>query len=197
MSDIERSLVIKTISSLLKSMSKMFPMKSEMYRGDSFQCLLNRPSDALRAALIIKTRIRSIDRSEDSQRSETLDARIAIGIGEVEKTQTKISTSNGIAFILSGHLLDEMKDNKQTFGISTTDKFQDELETESILLDNILSKTTPLQCEVLNLKLSGYSEIEIARKFKIGQSAVNQRSTLGSWNAINSMLDRFDMIYHK
>ena len=73
----------------------------------------------------------------------------------------------------------------------------DELETESILLDALISRTTALQCEVINLKLLGYTEMEIARQLKIMQSAVNQRSISGNWNAIEAMVKRFEIIYNK
>jgi hypothetical protein len=52
-----------------------------------------------------------------------------------------------------------------------------------------------LQCEVINLKLLEYTEIEIARKLKINQSAVNQRSIAGNWGAIHSAVKRFAKIY--
>jgi hypothetical protein len=212
MSQKDRDMLIKIISRLLKDLSNEFSMRSEMYRGDSFQCLLSKPGDALRVALLIKTGIRSLNPSEayelqkkskpDQKKSMlytnwVFDARMAIGIGEVEKPKTKISTSTGSAFIISGHGLDDLKNSKQALAIETFDKFREELQTESILLDTILSKTTALQCEVIHNKLQYSSEIEIARKLKIGQSAVNQRSNAGSWNAINAMVQRFETIYEK
>ena len=125
------------------------------------------------------------------------DARIAIGIGEVDLLASRLAASGGKAFQLSGQLLDKMKNKKQSLAIDTDGKFNEELETEFILLDAILSKTTALQCEVINLKLLGYKEIEIADELKIMQSAVNQRSISGNWNAIDSMIKRFEKIYLK
>jgi hypothetical protein len=41
----------------------------------------------------------------------------------------------------------------------------------------------------------GYNENEIAQILKINQSAVNQRSISGNWNAIEILLKRFENLY--
>jgi hypothetical protein len=205
-----REWLFQCIAQALKKWNKDYEMKSEMYRGDSFQCLLNNPVNALRVALLIKTYIRSlhpcepdnIEKTNSSlQQKETLhthwifDARIAIGIAEVEQQGKSLAASGGPAFILSGRLVDELKHTKQAFGMATDDPYRDELETESILLDTIISKTTALQCEVINRKLLNYTEMKIAKELHVQQSAVNQRSSSGSWNAIHAMVKRFETIY--
>ncbi len=206
----QRTWLFKEIAKALKVWNKDFKMRSEIFRGDSFQCLISDPKDALKVALIIKTFIRSLNPShsyEVSKKSNPaikrnviypswiFDARIAIGIGEVDSFSGRLAVSSGEAFSLSGHLLDKIKNKKQSIAIASNDDYNNELETESILLDAIISKTSALQCEVINSKLLGYTEIEIAKEFKIMQSAVNQRSNSGNWNAINAMVERFENIY--
>lgn len=204
-----RSMLVKKIQQALKTWEADFKFKSEFFQGDSFQCLLQHPHLSLRVALLMKTYIRSLNpttafspnkmpekRSGILLPANIIDARIAVGIGEAE-AGTKLATSNGMAFALSGHLLDDLKNSKQTFAIATDDGYNDELETESVLLDALISKTTALQCEVINLKLLSYNETEIAKQLKIIQSAVNQRSRSGNWNAIDAMVDRFEEIYSK
>ena len=204
-----RDWLFKQIASALKQWDKDFGMRSETFRGDSFQSLVKKPSDALKLALLQKTYIRSLNPSDiyeigkknTANRKGILlptwifDARIAIGIGNIDLLANRLAGSGGEAFQLSGHLLDKIKNKKQSLAISTNDQFKEELETEFILLDALISKTTALQCEVINLKLLGYTEIEIAKKLDIMQSAVNQRSNSGNWNAIESMIKRFEIIY--
>ena len=207
-----RSWLFRQLSETLKQWNKDFGMRSEIFRGDSFQCLLKNPADALKVALLQKTFIRSFnpnDLYEVRKKNNPaikkgvifptwiFDARIAIGIGEVDLLRNRLASSSGKAFSLSGQLLDKMKNKKQALAIATNDSFNDELETESILLDALISRTTALQCEVINLKLLGYTEMEIARQLKIMQSAVNQRSISGNWNAIEAMVKRFEIIYNK
>lgn len=204
-----RDWLFKQIASALKQWDKDFGMRSETFRGDSFQSLVKKPSDALKLALLQKTYIRSLNPSDiyeigkknTANRKGILlptwifDARIAIGIGNIDLLANRLAGSGGEAFQLSGHLLDKIKNKKQSLAISTNDQFKEELETEFILLDALISKTTALQCEVINRKLLGYTEIEIAKKLDIMQSAVNQRSNSGNWNAIESMIKRFEIIY--
>jgi hypothetical protein len=204
-----RQVLMVNIEKALKAWDKSFKMKSEMFRGDSFQCLMG-PVNALRAALVIKTHIRSLNPSElykaqklksPKQKSVVFsanyifDARIAIGIGDTEPVTQKLASSHGEAFTLSGRLLDDIKNTRQTLAIATDDPFDDELATEAILLDALIGKTSALQCRVLNLKLLDYTEIQIARKLGIYQSAVNQRSSAASWHAIEKMISRFEEIY--
>jgi hypothetical protein len=205
-----RDWLFKEIADALKQWNKDFGMRSETFRGDSFQCLVKRPADVLKLALLQKTFIRSLNPSNvyDVRKKDNpavrrgvifptwiFDARIAIGIGEIELLSNRLASSGGKAFQLSGQLLDKMKNRKQSLAIATEDKFNEELETEFILLDAIISKTTALQCEVINRKLLGYTEHQIAEQLEVGQSAINQRSNSGNWNAIESMLKRFEKIY--
>lgn len=212
MDEASRAWLSKSIAHFLKELQKVYKVRSEMFRGDSFQCLVPDVEDALTIALLIKTKIRSLNPSEihnvkaksTSGKPKTVyfapsvfDARLAIGIGEVPKTIKDLATTSSEAFFLSGHILDEMKSRKQALDIVTNDPYSDELETEMMLLDTIIAKSTAMQCEVIHWKLWGLPEKDIANKLGIGQSAVNQRSHAGSWNAIRGMIDRFETIYEK
>ncbi|MCU0423116.1 MAG: hypothetical protein MUC81_09920 [Bacteroidia bacterium] len=207
----QRISLIKYLENALYNWSKDYNFQYEIYRGDSFQCLLNHPLYALRVALQVKTYIRGLNPnsvyklSAEKQPSKVqtmiypiwmFDIRLAIGIGEVEGKTRSLRIANGNAFLLSGRSLDSLKRIKQTLGIASNDVFQVELDTEFYLLDHIISKTTALQSEVICLKLLGYPEIEIAKMLGIAQSAVNQRSNKGGWNAIAKMVRRYESIYH-
>lgn len=201
--------LVKAIENYMKYLKKNFDIRYEIYRGDSFQCLVKKTEDALRVALLIKTKIRSLNPSElyNIKKQGTkiekktvlthwiFDARIAIGIGEIGNENIKLAHSEGIAYFNSGHLLDEIKNTKQHLAITSDDDFNPEWETESLLLDAIIRKTTALQCQVINFKLEDYTETEIANRLNIGQSAVNQRSTGGDWAAIDAMVYRFENAY--
>lgn len=201
----ERTWLLTEISNFLKILDKENNTKSETFRGDSFQVLVHMPEQALKMALLIKTFIRSLEKhifktikkTQAINSTDLYDARVAIGVGEIDKLAKKLAVSSGIAFTLSGHTLDKLKGKKQAIAISTDDHFNGELETASILLDAIISKTTAAQCLVIHKKLLGITEIEIAKDLGIKQSAVNQRSIAGNWNAIDAMVKRFEKIYGK
>lgn len=206
----DRAMLYKNIKESLKVIDKDYAIHSEIYRGDSFQSVVDNVADALRIALIIKTFIRSLNPSEpidiekkgkpDSRYTIAspvwmFDVRMAIGIGKVKLRVDKITASDGEAFQLSGRALDELKNTRYRFAIDSNDANKNALIVQSKMLDTIISKTTALQCEVINLKLLGYTEVEISKMLAIKQSAVNQRSVSGNWNVINEMVLYFENLY--
>ena len=70
----------------------------EIFRGDSFQIEVL-PEDALRAALRIKSLIKTVSPDSDRKLKSPIDVRMAIGIGERGQGSGQISEDNGFAFI--------------------------------------------------------------------------------------------------
>lgn len=200
MSTEKREWLLWHLQNALTQWDSDYNSRSEIFRGDSFQCYIPNTSQAISYMVLIKSYIRSLSYSRANNRKRNtpesdFDVRVALGIGTMSKLSKRLTLSAGNAFELSGLLLDSLKNKKQSFAIITDDSYQGELQTESLLLDHILSHTTTLQCEVVVLKLLGYTEIEISERLNIGQSAVNQRSNSAGWPAIDVMLKRFESIY--
>ncbi len=89
------------------------PKDWEIFRGDSFQLSIA-PENALLATLHIKSTIKQI---------KELDVRMAIGIGAKKYNSSKITESNGSAFVRSGECFESLK--KQTLAIKSDDEFVD------------------------------------------------------------------------
>lgn len=155
MNAIERIELLNQLEALFQNMKHEFNLKSEIYRGDNFQCLLNKPTAALKVALRIKTFIRSwtfkgvsnmaedfmvnyytVDHKVAAQNPEVsssiIDARIAIGIGPIDYFNANLAKSNGEAFHLSGQLLDAIKNKNQSLAIATKDAFAEELKASFV-----------------------------------------------------------------
>jgi hypothetical protein len=202
LSDEENNTLIQGLKYIIDELEQNKTIRGEIFRGDSLQCLVHKPSQTLKIALLIKTYVKGIDSINKKQKNELdklinkpiFDIRLAIGIGEINSEKEKLSISQGEAFNLSGRLLDDMK-NKQTIAIKTNDKYKEELDTSFKLLDFILSNATQNQCEVIYYKLKGLTEVEISEKIGINQSAINQRSNSSGWSSINSLIQRFESIY--
>ncbi len=78
--------------------------KLEAFRGDSWQVCLTDVSLALRAAIFMRAGLKA------HPSRENVDTRVGIGVGTVEVlTKSKISESNGEAFIRSGRGLDALR----------------------------------------------------------------------------------------
>jgi len=184
------------LEAYLKHLADQFRFRLEWYRGDSFQIRMDNAGAGLRLGLLIRTKIRSLYYTgKEDNNKELFDVRMALGIGEIDFDRPQVASSDGAAFRLSGRGLDQLKPGKQLFTIATEDQFRNELRIESLLLDTLINGTTMLQCEVINLKLHGFTEVEIADALKIGQPAVNQRSVAGNWQAINEMTIYFEQLY--
>lgn len=210
LSEKDRSWLLRELKRELKQIDIDFETKSEIYRGDSIQILVHDVKHALRVALRLKTCIKGLNPSEKAElyKAETLiskrlipvwilDIRVAIGIGDVGFVGKNIITSDGEAFQISGLLLDRIKNSNQTMAIESADENNAALKVESMMLDAILSRSTALQAQVLYFKLRHFTEVVIAKTLKINQSAVNQRSTKGSWNVISEYLNYFEAMYDR
>lgn len=159
------------------------PKDWEIYRGDSFQ-LLNHPEDALETAIFIKATIKKI---------ETLDVRIAIGIGEISYRASKITESNGSAFINSGSCFDELK--KQTLAIkSPWSEFDYQFNNILALASLVMDKWTTATAEIVieKLKKPDITQTELATKLKKrSQGTISEGLKRGGFDEIKNTIELY------
>ena len=153
------------------------PTDWEVYRGDEFQ--LKCSIDAVFwKALSIKLFFFYF---------LNLDVRIAIGIGEEQYSSERITESNGTAYVNSGRLLNEIKNEGKTFAIKTPN--------EGINADfNILFKWSSLDfdswtvavSEIVHLLMmdKNLTQDDLAKKLNISQSSVSQRIKRANFDLI-------------
>lgn len=154
------------------------PENWEIYRGDSFQLSLV-PEKALLAAHHIKSTIKQ---------TKTLDVRIAIGLGEEKYKSSKITESNGSAYINSGECFEELK--KQTLAIkSNNEKLDQSLNIMlglSLLTTNNWSSTVS---EVIKTTIENpkKNQKEIAKLLNKSQSSISEALKRGGFEEIMKM----------
>jgi hypothetical protein len=199
---------LKQYLSLLKK--EKWVTNFEMFRGDSFQCVLERIENVLRASLLIKAFIKSYVPNEGEQKNlkqstgdrittkgyfaGKQDIRLSIGIGQVDfYNKNNLAQSDGEAFRLSGEGLDKIKKGAYTMIVTTNkEAFNNEIEPSILLLDAVLQKWTNNQAESVLYKLKNFKEEEIGKALKISQSAVNQRIRTSQWFAIEKLVTYFE-----
>jgi len=173
---------------------KLITAPFEIYRGDSFQGVLNDPSDALLASMIIRATLR---KSFETKKRYAWDARISAGIGTIEFFSEKTSEGDGVAYRNSGPQLDEMKTDTR-LRITTPDKeLNDELEVECSLLDAVVSGWSIPQAEVVLKQMHGLTQQQTADELGISQSAVNHRLKGAGWSAMSKFMKRFKHMISK
>jgi hypothetical protein len=190
-----RQELFKRLEIFLKDlMKKDKQFKAETNRGDWFQCLTKNPQNSLRYALLIKSFLRSLRLAEEKDKSIILDARIANGIGNMDFEGDRLGNSDGSSFHVSGRLLETLKGTSKSLAAATekNEEVNEQWFALLTLVDFIVSKTTSSQCEVIQRKLQGFKETEIAKELSILQSAVNQRSSASGWNPIDIAVKQFE-----
>jgi hypothetical protein len=187
--------------------------KFEIFRGDSFQGIIKDPARALKAAVLIRARLRQWEgpysaavtakrggRKRPVVQMQFLpDARIGIGIGDISYRGKKIVESDGVAFHYSGTLLDDMKHSENALAIRTPwETVNEELAVTIKLADAIISKWSSASAETAFLYLSGHhTQQELSDLLGISQPAVHKRLSLANIEAIQVCLDRFELLIKK
>lgn len=172
----------------LKSVLKKFGKQGktwEIYRGDEIQLLLDCPENAFLAAITIKAEIRKSD----------FDARISIGLGNMDYAGNSIKESNGTAFVHSGRNLELLKNNKnQSLSIKTDDDdFDENFNLIFKLLENIFEKwkTSTATSVSSYLEHKNLSQTQIAEKMGITQGALSRALKRGGLESLLETDDYF------
>ncbi len=176
-----------------KEASIVSEVKYEIFRGDSFQCIIPNLNHTLKICLLNRAYFLRLSKNQNG-----LDLRQAIGIGEISSLEKTLSRSDGEAFRYSGRSFDEMnkKGNRLVFR-SSYPEIDAEMNTSFTLLEAIIQGWTSTQAEVFFYKLQGKKEKEIAGLLNISQPAVNKHLKAVSWSANESLLNRFEEIITK
>ena len=161
----------------------------EVFRGDSWQLLIEAPGKALRIALFIRATLRArFDRTR-------VDTRIGIGIGSVDFIpHDNISSGDGEAFRLSGEALDGLA---RSFGMAVNlpDRFspfvRSSMDVSAKLIDVLVGEWTSRQAYAVSRAIIGLTQDEIAESWMtrpIAQQTVAQHLGSAGWNAIDYAL---------
>ena len=106
----ERKKLLEIFDKIVNDLQSLCELKCEIFRGDSFQILVEKAELALEVAVLIRAGLK-MNTPENSK--IIWDARVAIGVGEIEFIDDKVITSDGEAFKYSGRAFDELIKNAQ------------------------------------------------------------------------------------
>lgn len=162
----ESELWLEPLKVLFQELGKS-PEKWEFFRGDSFQLEIENPLDALKWAFRIKATVKCI---------KELDVRMAIGLGRTSYQGTRISESNGEAFIYSGETFDLLHKNTLGFKSSWSD-FDRDLNLCLMLLMMSIDKWTQAGAEIAKVYLQNteLSQAELGDILGLKQNTISDR----------------------
>lgn len=169
---------------LLKETLKYFgkpPKEWDIYRGDSFQLKVDDPACALEVALIIKASIKTIKK---------LDVRMSIGFGDVTHDASRITESNGTAFIHSGERFETLKKDKINLAVkSDWEHFDLDINMFLKLALLTMNQWTENSSEIVRLALRNpdKSQAELGSLIGIKQNTVSTRLKRSAFDEIQAM----------
>lgn len=160
------------------------PFRMEMYRGDSFQLLVEDPEKAIKIAILLRAGLIYHTPQKDEG---VWDARISVGIGGINFMSENIVTSDGEAFLLSGTQLDKI--GKRRLVVKTPwEEVNKELEMSTAFVDDIISGWSSTQAGMMYMSLrQDKPKKDVAEM--TGTSVQNVRNVLA--NAKESLIVKY------
>lgn len=167
-------------------------------RGDTIECVLRTPEDALEVALVLKTWVKSFVPENDAKESfSKYGIRIAIGLGEMNTVSRERDMMDGDAIYRSGRTLDSLVGrSKYSFTISMADAKQEEiLKIMLSLVNDLVNNATARRCRTLYEKILYKDANLIAKNMGITSSGVNQNLSALCWSSIEQVIEYYKKLY--
>lgn len=164
-------------------------------RGDSVECVMEHPEDALEVAIILKTWVKACGpKGKGVSRSFCkYGLRLAIGVGEMKTVDRTLDMMDGEAIYRSGRVLDSLSGwSKYSMAISMADESCESAILVMLLLANqLLNGATARKCETLCQRILAEDAQEAAQKMGITVSGLNQTLKDMGWTAFDQMLQYY------
>lgn len=157
--------------------------RAKIFRGDSFQMLFQDIAEACLRCIQLRCWLKQYPNSKKG-----LDARMAVGFGEISYKGKSVLVSDGEAFHLSGRAFDDMQDDEFLRMVTPDGKKNEQLKIILRLMDILISGWTPGQAEVIYLLIENKTQQQIAGELNVTQSAVNNRIKLTKWKDIEKTI---------
>lgn len=187
----KRTLLLDAIHMLTKELKTLSALQAELFRGDSFQIIVDNPIEALKIAVLLRAGLKS---KTPKDIKKPWDARISLGVGSISYEADKVVVSDGEAFRLSGRELDEIGKRKLTVKTRWKD-INAELKISTAFADDIISGWTFAQAQVVYLTLLyQYTQKDIAAQ--LDKTAQNISKLLGAAkeHLIRNYLERYSVL---
>ena len=167
------------------------PRDFEIYRGDSFQFTVSYPAQTLRVALLFRAGFKC----QTPEGSPALwDVRMAVGIGNVGFEAESAGYSNGEAFVLSGHALDNMTKNRLVVE-TVWQEVNDEMQATIPLIDNIATNWTMAQAQVAyQMLIQDVTQQQVAGILGKTTQGVNKLVMAAKVKLVGTYLKRFETL---
>jgi hypothetical protein len=139
-----RQTVVNALHKCVAESLTLTPIKLDMYRGDSFQVLVDNPEYVLAIGIALRAKLKA----ETPDKQNLWDARLSVGVGEISFESSNIVTSDGEAFRLSGRSFDHIGKKRLTIATPWLD-FNNDIELVTRFADDVITSWTAKQAKVV------------------------------------------------
>lgn len=187
----EKGQLLEYITQVPSHFSELTPIKVEVFRGDSFQLLIDCAEESLTVATILRAGLKM----QTLQKSPILwDARLSLGLGDVSYDTERVTTSDGEAFHNSGWAFDEIGKRRLTIRTPWSD-INDELYVSTAFADDIITNWTSTQSKAIYYTLlTKQNQLQIASILKTSNQNVSKLLSTAKGQLIENYLQRFKQI---
>ena len=190
----KRDDLIKTLRCALEDLQRHSSMKMEIYRGDSFQIIVDNPVKSLRIASMIRTYL--IGNAPEDEKNGW-DARISIGIGAIDYKGESIVVSDGEAFRLSGRGLDNIEKGRLTVA-TCWEEVNEEVDASIGFVDNLITSLSRNQAKLLYLAIAEeLPQVEIAGRTGKSQQNISKTLNAAKEPLLSRYLNRYESLIAK
>ena len=145
------------------------PTDWDIYRGDGFQVKVKDPSDGLITALKIKSGLKS---------NQGLDARMAIGIGDMTYESSRVGESSGDAFVFSGALVEKLDGMHVTLAVATPwPNFDIDMNMSLALAAALMDRWLPNYAKAISAHLAHpeLTQVQLGDTLGLAQNTLSER----------------------
>lgn len=164
-----------------------------LVHGDSIECVMDNPKDALRIAVLLKTCVKSfvpLDGAADDK-FRGIGLRLAIGIGSMRIIDRKLDMMDGEAIYLSGRALANIRNKPiDDFQIEVAPGVSYDRSMTVIVqfLSRRIDEATSRQCKTLFYRLQCNNDNDVAEIMGISRAGVNNNLHCIGWDLITKTI---------
>ena len=181
-----------------------------LVHGDSIECVMDNPKDALRIAVLLKAGVKSFVPSneeggtEDKKNKKAKEKfkrtglRLAIGIGSMRNVDRKMDIMDGEAMYLSGRALASMRKKPiDNFRIEVASGVSYDRGMTIIAqhLSRRLDEATSRQCKTLFYRLLSKKDNDVAEIMKISRAGVNSNLIGIGWDLFSTSVSYYEDLF--
>lgn len=182
--------LVKVMHGCSKEIKKVFPgamkYEPELFRGDSWQLLIQKPEEALSIALFYRAYLRA------NMQINKFDTRMAISVGTVDFIEASFGV--GDAYKISGKTLDKKGKRKIKF-VSEILENAHFIDLIIYCLDYISSRWTVSQSKIILLALQKFDQNKIASMLSISQQAVSKQLDSAGWGIVFDSITFYQNVF--